>query len=448
MGQEYYENIEPGTTEIRIRELNFTWEDIQEPLQRDLSETYEMFLGGGVVQEEHDFELLVNGEPIEPPLPVEWSFCPLDGYFPRRYEGFQLFPNDEAESEAPIIMHVTVGLMRQASQKESGTDVFCQRRKVLVRDTGEEGGFGSGKHKLGTFGTGQKRLRIIVELETDGDAERLPWDAQKSHLNQYDPVAQEMYIYLNRVAKHYYSATYSKIPQSILRPYDETHRYAENDGGVYIHDYNDRVRVTDRPDADAPTIKQVRQIAETHAQLGIRYEDDRLKPEAYPAYHSLLEETFEREVEELDELVDIQGPTTGINYESIKPQIKQIEAYARQHASEDIYVPGIAEWAKPRYHAELQTLAKLDELEPVDRELDLTVSKEDKKEEALQDDGQLDDGKSEESARTETVQRGQTLQFVFEDDTQREQILEALDLSSNATATEAAKKLLERLQQD
>jgi hypothetical protein len=439
--KEYFDGIDRGTTEIRIRSVNFDWDSIREPLYKDLSETYEIFLGGGIKHEEHNFELILNGEAVKPPEPVDWSYFPLDGYFPRRYEGFHLEPDGDTEGSEPIQMHVTVGLMREASQRESGTDVFCQRRKVLVRDTGEEGGFGSGKHKLGTFGTGQKRLRIIVELETEGDAERLPWDAQKSHLNQYDPVAQEMYVYLHRVAKHYYSATYSKIPQSVLRPYHRDHQHAANGGSILFHDYKGRKRVTNRPDADAPVIKQVRQVAEAHAQLGIRYEEDRLKPEAYPAYHSLLEETFDREVRnELGELTDVTGPLTKIDYEHIEDQVRKIKEYARQHASEEVIVTNIPDWAAPRYHNELESLADIDDLSPVERELDLSIES---KEETEPDE----EGKEVTTAAGESsVQQGQTLRFFFEDESQRQRILETLELEADATAAEAANKLIERIQ--
>lgn len=443
--KQYFDNISSGHTEIRIQDLNFSWEDVEESLRTDLSETYEILLADGVGKNGQDFELIVDGELISPPETPDWSYCPLDGYFPRRFEGFQLNPDEvDTENSPPIIMNVTVGLLREASQIESGTDIYCQQRKVLVRNTGEEGGFGSGKHKLGSFGTGQKRLRISVELETDGDAERLPWDAQKSHLNQFDPVAQEMYKYLNRVAKRYFSATYSKIPQSILRPYDETHRYAANEGEIKVHDYEGRVRVTDGPNEDANTIKQVRRIAEAHAQLGIRYEEDRLEPEAYPAYHSLLEEIFEREVsDELSQLVDIEESVTGVNYEYIERQIEKIEQHAVDNASKGIRVVNVPAWARPRYLMELEKLTDPDSLEPVERELDLSVSQN-----KLESSGTGSSIADNFGTSSRTVKSENTLQFEFNNSDVQREILDLLDLSPDATPREAANKLLEELRKE
>ncbi len=307
-----YGDIVPGTTEVRIRDLNFDWEETANPsreteegkdtrisLAQDLSETYELFLGGGVRPTEYKLSIVVEGKKLEPSGDIDWSWYPLDGFYPRRYEGFKIEREDRSEDDAPIWMNVTVGLqddapiwmnvtvglLREANQQRAGIDIYCQRRKVLSNDKTSSAGFGSGRYKLGNFGTGQKRLKVIVEVETRGDASDLPWNSQKDGINEYDSVSQEMYKYLRRVAKPYYSASFSKFRQSLLRPYGPDSPFAvkDPDGGIQTYDYEGRERVTDKPDTKAPESKWVMSLAEAHSRLGIECDDD-LEQKSIPAY--------------------------------------------------------------------------------------------------------------------------------------------------------------------
>lgn len=289
---ETFDDLDPGFTEIRIGDLNIeSWTDIREQVRSELRYTYQKFLGSDRETDTAELTILVDDEVIEPPEPINWSFTPFDGLYPRRYENILLTENlSEDNYPSPVYLTLTVGLLQTSSERESGTDIFCQKRQVLRSAEDERAGY----DKLGGQPTGQhKRLRVILEFETDGDAERLPWDTQKNDINPYDPLAQEAYDWVRRAVQPYFDADYEDVPQTFLRPYDAEQQFAANGGEIESYDYHDRARVTDKADGKFPQVSALKAVAETHAFLRI-YCKEHLKRWEVPAYELELQRVFQK----------------------------------------------------------------------------------------------------------------------------------------------------------
>lgn len=289
--KEFFEDIDPGVTEIRISELNIeAWDDLVDPLRSELSHTYQLFLGQQAWHEDDRGELTitVDSEELTPPEPINWSFTPFDGLFPRRYENIELSTDlSEDNFPEPVYLSLTVGLLQKGDERSSGTDVYCQNRQVLRSAEDERAGYG----ELG-IPTGQhKRLRVILEFETEGDAERLPWDTQKNDINPYNPLAQKAYDWVRRAVEPYFSADHESVPQTFLRPYDQDSEFAANHGEVKTFDYHGRKRVTDKADESFPEISELSDAIQKHVILRI-YCTSHIKAWQVPAYELELQRQF------------------------------------------------------------------------------------------------------------------------------------------------------------
>jgi len=348
-----YDDVEKGVTEIRISDLNTPWSKYRENLREDLRQTYQYFLREDrmedmenvsiIIREFNDEGDLEDAKELDPPEPIEWSFTPMDELFVRRYEDIDL---ESKEFDATVNLSITAGLMREASAEDSGADIFCQNRQVLSGVKDERAGFGaeSRSSKLGNFSGQHRRLRVIIEFETEGDATVLPWDAQKSDIDPYNRVSRAALDWIRRIVRPYYRAAgaYDEVPTTLTRPYDRDCEYSVTEHLDNPYDYSGRERVTHKPDTDFTDANQITNRADVTAPLRL-YSLNGLPEEFEPAYR----EEFLRLVNDLYDVKlgdDEELPTDTIPSADVPEDLTEEEAEAaydglsraaRDHARRD-----------------------------------------------------------------------------------------------------------------
>jgi len=349
------DEIPPGTTEIHIEDLNYNWDEATaEELRDRLGEAYNLFLSDEMQEllgTEYDLTIEVDGVSVTPEGMPDWSYSPFDGLYPRRYENIEL---SISEFDEPVILNITVGLLTKKSNQDAGTDIYCQKRKVASRLREDEGGFGTGKDRLDNFSARHQRLRVIVELETVGDGQTLPWDTQKSSIDKHNPFMQGtedcrgVYNWLRRTVQAYYDLDADRVPRAFLEPYDADNPAAENEGKPEVYDYTDRTQVTSahRPDIDLPEIESVSQKARSHALLWISCKNA-LEDWQVDAYEIQLDHESDRNLENLHSIQSIPPEEIEEQAHQIAGQISEL---ARIHYHNGIYYPDeLKEWQVPRY---------------------------------------------------------------------------------------------------
>ncbi len=348
-------DIDPGVTEIRIEQLNYDWDSETAQILRDrLGEAYNLFLSDELKQlhdTRYDLTIHVDGVPVEPEGVADWSFSPFDGLHPRRYENIQI---TTPEMEEPVTLHITVGLLTKKDSQNAGTDIYCQKRKVASTLRNEDGGFGTGKDQMGNFSARHGRLKVIVELETRGDGQLLPWDTQKSSIDKHNPImrgtedSKGVYNWLRRCVKDYFQLDADKVPQAFVEPYDSDHEFAINDGHPVRLDYSDRKRIVNnhRPDTDLPELSALQKKAAAHATLWISCEGILDKWEV-PAYRIQLRQESDRNIENLTPVSELPPAEVEDEPHQIAGKINEL---ARVHLENNIYYPDdLAVWQIPRY---------------------------------------------------------------------------------------------------
>lgn len=304
-------DIEPGYTEIHIEDLNYEWSDeTRASLITELEQAYNFFLSDEVQElrnTDYDLSLSVCGEPVTGEGLPDFSYSPFDGLHPRRYENIVIDIGDAPRTT----LHVTVGLLKHKDSKVAGTDVYCQERKVMSYNRSPAVGFGTGTELIGRFSAHHERLRVLIELETKGDARQLPWDTQKSSIDQYNPIMRGtdanrgVYNWIRRLVSNYYELDADKVPEAFLRPYEGNSDFAINQGSPEILDYHSRSRITssERPNADLDNIAFVKQLASAHSILGI-WNESALEPWKVPAYRIQVDREADQGLHELEKLDD------------------------------------------------------------------------------------------------------------------------------------------------
>ena len=299
--KEEHDDIESGVTEIRVSDLNTPWEKYRDDLLTELAETYQRFLRHDEIEGLEKVSIIVrefdssgekkNVERIDPPDEVDWSFTPVDGLYPRRYKGIELHSQ---EFDQEVTLNITVGLMRKASAEIAGADIFCQNRKVLSAVRDERAGFktGSGSNRLGAFNSQHRQLKMMIEFETEGDAKTLPWDAQKSDIDEYDRVARAAYSWVRRIARpyHYAAGDFDTVPTQITQAYERDDEYAVTEHLDEPYDYSGgRKRVTHKAGGDSdnefPEAEKIGDRADVTALLGV-YSPGDLPNKFTPAYRA------------------------------------------------------------------------------------------------------------------------------------------------------------------
>lgn len=297
-----FPDMDEGVTEIIVESDQDVWdEERTQALEEELSKTYAKFIDGRVLQG-GSVDIIVNSEELQPGDSIPWSFTPFDGQHPRRYEGIEL--DNESLSES-VTMDVTVGHMTMQDSELAGTDFYCQNRLVLESDTGETGGFGStADNKIGNFTSQNNRLKVVVELNTEGDSSDLPWNSQKSDIDAYHPVTRAVHDWLRRLVKPYHQSDAGKMRVDYVAPYDKDAEEAANNGEIDSLDYSGRQRVGSglehKPDTDLPELKDMESMVKEHASKAIHYQG--VEQQKEPAYERRL-----RSVASVDELSELDA---------------------------------------------------------------------------------------------------------------------------------------------
>lgn len=349
------DDVPKGTTEIIIEDLNYNWDkDTAKELRERLGEAYNLFLSNRMQElrgTNYDLEIVVDGITVTPEGMPDWAYSPFDGLYPRRYENIEL---SISEFETPVTLHITVGLLTKKSNQNAGTDIYCQKRKVASRLRGNEGGFGNGKDRLGNFSARHQRLRIIVELETEGDGRNLPWDTQKSSIDRHNPFmrgtdkCRGVYNWLRRATQAYFDLDADRVPRAFLEPYDATHPEAANGGKPNIHDYSNRTQIISnhRPNTDLPEVNRIRQKAHSHALFRLSCESV-IESWKTDAYKIQLDYESDRNLENLHEVSTEPPEDAEKHAHEVAGQISEL---ARIHYHNGVYyTDDLEEWQIPRY---------------------------------------------------------------------------------------------------
>lgn len=348
--------IPPGTTKIEIEDLNYSWnKETAENLRNSLGEAYNLFLSD-VMQArrdtEYDLTLIVDGQSVTPEGSPDWSFSPFDGLYPRRYEDIQINNPQLAE---PVEVDITVGLLRKKDTTTAGTDIYCQDRKVSTALRDGTGGFGGGKDRLGVFNPRHERLKVIVELHTTGDGQQLPWDTQKSSIDQHNPImrgsesSRGVYNWLRRTVQRYFEADADKVPRAFIEPYESTHPGAVNEGHVVYHNFSDRQRVVSqcRPDPDFTDISELQERVEAHTILGIESRAG-ISDWQEPAYDLQLAKEVDGDVEDL---ITIDASLPEDVLKDPHTERGKIEKLARVHLENGLRnSDALTSWQAPLYN--------------------------------------------------------------------------------------------------
>ncbi len=298
-----FPGLEEGVTEIAVESEQEVWdEDRLAALSKQLGKTYGKFIQGDMPQG-GSVTIELNDDPIEPGNDIPWSFTPFDGHHPRRYEGIELYHSSLTEQ---VQMNVTVGHMRNQDSGLSGTDFYCQDRLVLESNTAETGGFGSSaENKIGNFTNQNNRLKVIVELKTEGDSSDLPWDGQKSDIDAYHPVTRMVHDWLRRIVKPYFKADAGKLRKPYVDSYTPDSDEAANDGEIQALDYSGRERMGSgtkhKAKSNIPRVNEVEKMVKKHAAEEIKYTGN-LADDEIPAYETRLKQEADVDFEKLENI--------------------------------------------------------------------------------------------------------------------------------------------------
>lgn len=345
------EDLNPGETEIRIHDLGYDWDSqTVDEIRSRLEDTYNLLLDDSLHTQTYDLEIRIDGTPIEPQGLPDWTYSPFDGIFPRRFENIEL---DLETVDEPISLHITVGLLRKKDSQDAGTDIYCQNRKVITAARDEVGGYGSGRNLLGNFTVHQERLKVLVELETEGDASNLPWDTQKSSINRHTEVMKEVHDWMSSVVQPYFDLSPTAVPRAFVEFYPADSLHAENNGQVVTHDYSERSGLAPqhKPAKAVPEIASMQQRCKAHAKLRFRCYAG-LDDDQRPAYENQLEADLPSELG-YNDLPEIQGedPLEGLDETDTDNVVGKIRQLAKTHARNGVrYVGDLKPWQVPQYN--------------------------------------------------------------------------------------------------
>ena len=392
-----FDGVDPGSTEITIEAEEPVWfEDNIRNLKRKLARTYSKFLSGEAREQEGEVSILVNGDTVTYEEEVDWSFIPIDNLYPRCYYNITI---DKPHLDGTINMQVTVGLMQRKNSNIAGTDIFFQDRMVVFANTDEQGGYGRGDTEIQigkNFTTHNERLKIIVELRTEGDASDLPWNNQKNRIDLGSSVTEDIHAELRDLVRPYFTATSNNIPKAIATQYSGDSHHAANDGEIKP------VKVTDYGSTDAPTdylhrIKKLKKISTYHAWQGIVINCDSsaisdcqiLSKEELPAYQELVKDAVaeeeELEEDELDQVKPNRGEDVFEKMEEVHDELNEIDRIGEK-TIEKIFKAGYG---------------SMDDLEDINKtDLEEANVRERKAEKIIQtimsgDEGEVDDNEKE-----------------------------------------------------
>lgn len=372
-------DIDPGTTELRLRDLRFDWEEHVDEIRETLASKYRRQLGSSPFNESGYAEFVIDGEELTPPPTPEWAFPALDGLHPREFTVDLTYPS----LSSPITVRAKVGLLTEKDQDETGTDIYIQGRLIHEGRTDEQGGFGVSSglraHRDETHG----RFKLCLAIESEAPADRLPWNTTKDRLFAEAPLMDDVWNHVRRFADRYMAATFEKVPAPFLR-FGNDHEYAGNGGNIdgpleYVQDE----KVTDKPTKSDgvlfPSAREVIEVATAHAKLGIQrketleHKDATTQKQMRGVYLDLVASEFEDEHGDLTTLtapepVEAVLPDFTASGMDVQHEVEEVKTAAKNHAAQGVQYTGMKPWKEPLYIAFIEQYAtvELDELTTVD----------------------------------------------------------------------------------
>lgn len=319
--RQIYNNLQKGESELVIRTTEKLWnqEDIDD-LRKDLRKTYKKFLEESAQEQSAQFNIILNGDPVQPPESIEWTYIPISDLYPRKYKNIQINPKYNLNE---IRMEIEVGLMLEENSQMAGTDMYFQDRLVLRADTSEEGGFGTGETAIGQFTSKHDRLKARVEVFTRGDASNLPWDTQKKSVEP----DRDIYPKIIEFVKPYFNADSSLVSDNIAHSYDQDSNYAANNGEIKEIDVSDTE--SNKPEKNLSSLNKLLDIVGYHINNGSyinfnNYPHDSSKyisKNWVPAYMNHIKEQSTKDLEPIppergDKIVD--------DVRELQKEIKQV----------------------------------------------------------------------------------------------------------------------------
>ncbi|MFB6200182.1 MAG: protein NO VEIN domain-containing protein [Candidatus Nanohaloarchaea archaeon] len=358
-------DIPKGVTEIEIESRNRIWDEgLIEELKRDISKTYTRFLNNEARDQSGELNIIVNGVSLENEESVDWSYIPIDGLHPRRYEGIEISEEDVrcsfSDPDNPIQMSVTVGLMTELSDEDSGTDIYCQDRLVVGSNKGTVGGYT--EDKIGNWNWDKKRFKLIVELSTEGDSTDLPWNSTKSDIS-LDPPMRKIHEVLSHLVSKYFEAHAEKIPPAIPRRYSKDSEYPENDGKIEIiqipedvsmgmtpdnlDEEIEQVVYQHTPDEDLERIEEIKYAAELHGLDGVVVEYDEEYDykylsdiSEYPAYEELVKDEYSGS-DDVKRVSPSKGKDVIDRIESLEKDLKSVDGIGNSSVEDIVHELGL-----------------------------------------------------------------------------------------------------------
>jgi hypothetical protein len=211
---------------------------------------------------------------------------------------------------------------------------------------------------MGNFTVHHQRLKVLVELETDGEADVLPWDTQKASINRHTEVMQATYQWLRRIAQPYFDMTDNVVPRAFVEFYPQESEHVFNDGEIQIHDYSNRNRMPPhhKPDTDAPQISALQRTAGAHARAGFRCYDA-IEDWQRPAYEAQLTAELGPDTDYTNlPVVEGDDPLEGFEETRAVELKNELLKLAKNHARRGIrYADELQPWQKVIYNNHLDT---------------------------------------------------------------------------------------------
>lgn len=302
-----YDDFPKGTTVIDIDDLNIELADEEndsgelqessgfkspgafiEDLKSELAITYDKFLSEGAGPENSQLTIKVNGEPIDPPNGIEWSYTPYDDFHPRHYQEYEIDPEDLPDRDEPVKVDVIAGLMPEGDTDKSGTDVLIQNRRILTANKGMMGGWGT---HLKNHNDNIARTKLQLNIYTENNTEDLPWDTQKGRIELNNNITEESFNFLKRAGKAYAAARYDRFPTPFSEPYDGENEIVNRSGPEKL-DYSTNTNVVDKPDSNFSQASQIVKVSKYHKNF--RVYAPHLISELYrPAYKEQMDSVEE-----------------------------------------------------------------------------------------------------------------------------------------------------------
>lgn len=388
------------------------WESGLNRMANQFGDVFELFITEGIDFEEEwfediettqinvDIELTLNidewsySTDASTPDPVEYSYLPFDNLGPRKYLEIPFDENESVDpSNASVRADILVGLMTRAEDEKAGLTLIANGRKILSRDTTNPL-FSS--DYLGAYRAERGHGRISITVEMKGKTEDMPINSLKSDFDMNSPIADPLLRITKNAARFYWKQDYTKMPDWVLRPYDQNDEFAAHGGRIIEYYKGDSsinsARFRRQPgesDGRRSFIDRDRIRAKVKVHRSLRITDrEALVPTEGPAYNYYMDNRYDvdtsnyRYAPSVPIEMDGQGPeldwddvnlTVDDDAIDIVAEIIRMAKHHAQNGGRVDELDFIENWQLPRYHEELKSELNVEDLENSDLELWINI---------------------------------------------------------------------------